>query len=62
MVNRGRTYWDGESAKIVKANPDTIKHCKADRKDDSFCSIVSQFIIEQGLPLSHIIDFSCFKV
>ena len=61
MVNRGRTYWDGESKKIVKAPGTNVRHCKADRKKEPFVESVAAHIISQGLPLSCIIDFSCFK-
>ena len=60
MVNRGKKYWDGESVKIVKSN-ENILHCKADRRSDKFTDIVSAHLISHGLPLTHVIDFSCFK-
>ena len=61
MVNRGRTYWDGESKKIVKTPGVNVQHCKADRKKDGFVQSVTSHVLKQGLPLSGVIDFSAFR-
>ena len=61
MVNRGRTYWDGESKKIVKTRGVNVRHCKADRKKDGFVQSVTSHVLRQGLPLSSVIDFSAFR-
>ena len=61
MVNRGRTYWGGESKKIVKTPGVNVRHCKVDRKKDGFVQSVVAHVIKQGLPLSSIVDFSGFR-
>lgn len=62
MVNRGNTYWDRESLKIVAQSGTNITHCKADRKQkESFTTIVESALRSKGLPLSYVIDFSGFK-
>ena len=36
IVNRGRSYWGGESEKIVAKQPAKFEHVHADRNLDSF--------------------------
>lgn len=63
MVNRGNTYWDRESFKVVQGTTGScITHCKADRKQaESFAQIVESALRSKGLPLGYVIDFSGFK-
>ena len=61
MVNRGKNYWDRASTNVLQSNQN-IRHCKADRSSDSFVEKVSLSILETGLPLTHVVDFSCYNL
>ena len=60
LVNRGKSYWDGESEKIVAKQPNRFEHVKADRNLDSFTEKVQKGI--DGRTVLAVIDFSCYKL
>ena len=65
VVNRGNSYWNNESGKLIAENSERITHVKVDRKNsEKFIQnmiIVLLKLTKNGDRIDSIVDFSCFK-